>query len=86
MIYSPTCSYSLIITVKTILRHSSPLHPHHLFVFAKFASDLRSHKQDENQSPQFLVGLELTKRKKEEGSFQKWRGFICLLSEVSTLG
>ena len=57
LIYSPTCSYSLIITIKTVLRHSSPLHPHHLLGFAKFASDLRSHKQDENQSPQFPDGL-----------------------------
>lgn len=59
-----------------VLRHSSQLHPHHLLAFAKFASDLRSRKQDENQSPRFPDRLELTKGKKEEDSFQKWPGFI----------
>ena len=65
LIYSPTCSYGLIITIKTVLRHSSPLHPHHLLDFAKFASDLWSHKQDENQSPWFPGELELTKGNKK---------------------
>lgn len=65
LIYIPTCSYSLIITIKMVLRHSSPLHPRHLLASAKFASDLRSHKQDENQSPQFPDGLELMKGKKK---------------------
>lgn len=48
-----------------VLRHSSTLHPHHLLAFAKFGSDLQSHEQGENQSPQFQ------REKKQEGNFQK---------------
>lgn len=62
-----------------VLRHSSTLHPHHLLAFAKFGSDLQSHEQGENQSPQFQ------REKKQEGNFQKWPGFLCLRTEASVL-
>lgn len=70
LIYSATYSYSLIRTIRMVLRHSSTLHPHHLLAFAKFASDLRLHKQGENQSPQFQGET------KQEGSSQKWLEFL----------
>lgn len=86
LIYSPTCSYGLIITIKVVLRHSSPVHPYHLLAYANFASDLRSHKQDENQSPQFPDSLELTKGEKRRGELPKMAWvYLCLLSEASVL-
>lgn len=53
-----------------VLGHSSTLYPHHLLAFVKFASDLWSHKQGENQSPPFQG------EEKQKGSFQKCPGFL----------
>lgn len=86
LIYSPACSYDFIITTKVVLRHSSPVPPHHLLAFANCASDLQSHKQDENQSPQFPDSLELTKGEKRRGQLPKMAWvYLCLLSEASVL-